>query len=55
MKPDEAAFEEYVSTWPVEQGGYAEVKGPRQARPSAIEPVLPVASSQSRSPREARP
>ena len=39
MKPNEAAFEEYVSTWLVEQGGYAEVKGPGQARPSAFEPV----------------
>ena len=39
MKPDEAAFEEYVSTWLVAQGGYAEVKGPGQARPSAFDPV----------------
>ena len=39
MKPDEAAFEEYVSTWLVEHGGYVEVKGPGQVRPSAFDPV----------------
>ena len=39
MKPNEAAFEAYVSEWLVEHGGYAEVKGPGQARPSAFDPV----------------
>jgi type I restriction enzyme, R subunit len=39
MKPNEAAFEEYVSTWLVEHGGYVEVKGPGQARPSAFDPI----------------
>ena len=39
MKPNEAAFEEYVATWLVEQGGYDHVKGPGQARPPAFDPA----------------
>ena len=39
MKPDEAAFEEHIALWLVEHGGYAEVKGPGQGRPSAFDPV----------------
>ncbi len=39
MRPDEAAFEEFVAGWLVEHGGYAEVKGPRASRPSAFDPV----------------
>ena len=39
MKPNEAAFEEYVAGWLVEHGGYAELKGPGQSMPSAFDPV----------------
>lgn len=39
MKPNEAAFEEYVATWLVEHGGYDNLKGPGQARPPAFDPV----------------
>ena len=39
MKPNEAAFEEYVAGWLVEHGGYAELKGPGQSTPSAFDPV----------------
>ena len=39
MKPNEAAFEEHIASWLVEHGGYAEVKGPGQSRPSAFDPV----------------
>ena len=42
MKPNEAAFEEHIAMWLVEHGGYAEVKGPGQARPSAFDPVTGV-------------
>ncbi len=40
MKPNEAAFEEYVAGWLAEHGGYDEVKGPLASRPSAFEPTL---------------
>ena len=39
MKPNEAAFEEYVATWLVEDGGYDHLKGPGQARPPSFDPV----------------
>lgn len=39
MKPNEAAFEEYVATWLAEHGGYDHLKGPGQARPLAFDPV----------------
>jgi hypothetical protein len=39
MKPDEAAFEEFVATQLLEHGGYAEVNGPRYASPSDFDPV----------------
>ncbi|HWM23118.1 MAG TPA: hypothetical protein VNO51_25730 [Ilumatobacteraceae bacterium] len=39
MKPNEAAFEEYVATWLVEHVGYDHLKGPGQARPPAFDPV----------------
>lgn len=39
MKPNEAAFEEYVATWLVDHGGYNHLKGPGQARPTAFDPV----------------
>ena len=39
MKPNEAAFEAYVATWLVEDGGYDHLKGPGQARPPAFDPV----------------
>ena len=39
MKPNEAAFEEYVAGWLVEHGGCAELKGPGQSTPSAFDPV----------------
>jgi len=39
VKPNEAAFEEYVATWLVEHVGYDHLKGPGQARPPAFDPV----------------
>ncbi len=39
MKLGEAASEEFVAGWLVENGGYDEVKGPRASRSSAFEPV----------------
>ena len=39
MKPNEAAFEEYVAGWLVEHGGYTQLKGPGQSTPSAFDPV----------------
>ena len=44
MKPNEAAFEEYVTTWLVEHGGYDHLKGPGQARPPAFDPVTGIDS-----------
>lgn len=55
MKPNEAAFEEYVRTLLVEHGGYAEVKRPGQGRPSVFDSFLPVASNESGSRMKARP
>ena len=40
MKPNEAAFEEFIAGWLVEHGGYDEVKGPLASRPPDFEPNL---------------
>jgi len=37
VKPNEAAFEEFVAGWLVEQGGYNEVKGPLQSTASGFD------------------
>ncbi len=42
MKPNEPAFEVFVATWLVDHGGYDEVRGPRQSRPPAFDPVTGV-------------